>query len=163
MYKFGAAAAGRLFVFHYSRLSTAVCTVSATSPRHTKRGVNRRVWEYDGEKVWQPFLFNWTHKRAAPLIWSPDFLLCVAWLHVRDTSCGCGWAAHRDREVRWKKTKKQNKKRLHRTSQYVSYVFLRITTLNNSFCSEGWRRFSGQEIIIGKQTRRRSGAVNDWL
>lgn len=68
-----------------------------------------------------------------------------------------------ERHTEIEKRGEKNKKRLHRTSQYVSYVFLRITTLNNSFCSEGWRRFSGQEIIIGKQTRRRSGAVNDWL
>lgn len=109
MYKFGAAAPGRLFVFHYSRLSTAVCTVSATSPRHTKRGVNRRVWEYDGEKAWQPFLFNWTHKRAAPLIWSPDFyfVLCGCTHEIRAVG-----VAERCAEIeKWgEETNKQKKK-----------------------------------------------------
>lgn len=46
-----------------------------------------------------------------------------------------------ERRQRSEVKKKKKKKRLHRTSRHVSYAFLRKTTSNNPFCSEGQRQF----------------------
>lgn len=106
--------------------------------------------------------FVWPNAQARSSAYlKPRFSLCVVWLHAWDTSCGCGWAASGDREVRWGKKKKiKASQELHGMSVTCSSgKQLRIIL----GCSEGQRRFSGQQIIIREQTRRRSRAVNDLL